>query len=716
LTPAGRPASVQASNIVDDREVRHDGGRSRFTGEEEVEMRRTLGVAFAIGLAAAAAWASFSGTDTYIASTGRGPGAGGSQWYTTVWVYNPDTASANVQFTFLLRGQTNPASPYVYNDTVPAGDTKRYDNAVQTLFGLTNAFGAIHVVADHAVVVNSRIYSTPSGDDDSSSAGQFFAAVPASFAIANGQSTQILGLYQTAPAASSLFRYNYGWVETSGGTGSLRVTVFDPTGAELDHKDYTFGAYDVRQFSFAGEFPAISTTNARLQVAVTAGSGTIVAFGSGLANTSNDPSTFEMSFDPSLLASGLASVSHDSTLTGDGTAGSPLGLADGAVTKAKLAATGGASGQVLAINGTSLTWGNDSLSLPYAGSASSSSGTDIFVVQNNGAGRAMRAIATSDTALWAVSASGIGVDGRSSSNTGLFGSSTSGWGVDGRTSSNIGVHGYASAASGNTFGVWGESASATGYGIYGKEGNASGITDSNHRGGVWGDTTDGQGVLGTSTNSVGVSGVSSNKYGVQGVAFGGGSGGIAVAGFAEGTAAYAGYFSGDVHITGTLSKAGGSFIIDHPLDPAHKYLLHSFVESPDMMDVYNGNVTTDAGGVAVVVMPDWFEALNRDFRYQLTVIGQFAQAIVSQEMANNQFTITTDKPNVKVSWQVTGIRHDAWANAHRIPVEEVKPPAEQGKYLHPRLFGQPDDMGIDYARLQAGRAAIRPASPPTTAP
>ena len=152
--------------------------------------------------------------------------------------------------------------------------------------------------------------------------------------------------------------------------------------------------------------------------------------------------------------------------------------------------------------------------------------------------------------------------------------------------------------------------------------------------------------------------------------------------------------SGNLNVTGNLSKGGGSFKIDHPLDPANKTLSHSFVESPDMMNVYNGNITTDARGLAVVTLPDYFEALNRDFRYQLTVIGQFAQAIVLEEIEGNRFTIKTNKPRVKVSWQVTGVRRDAYANTHRIPTEELKPEAERGTYLHPDAFvSQPASTG-----------------------
>jgi hypothetical protein len=97
-------------------------------------------------------------------------------------------------------------------------------------------------------------------------------------------------------------------------------------------------------------------------------------------------------------------------------------------------------------------------------------------------------------------------------------------------------------------------------------------------------------------------------------------------------------------------------------------------------------------------LPDYFETLNRDFRYQLTVIGQFAQAIVAEEIQGNQFVIRTDQPQVKVSWLVTGIRQDAWAEENRILVEEDKPAEEQGFYLHPTIFGQPQERSILWAR------------------
>jgi hypothetical protein len=198
----------------------------------------------------------------------------------------------------------------------------------------------------------------------------------------------------------------------------------------------------------------------------------------------------------------------------------------------------------------------------------------------------------------------------------------------------------------------------------------------------------GTGLAASSQGGKGVDSYSETGTGVYGQT----NSGTAIFGVATSGAGFAGYFQGKVQVTGTLSKGGGSFKIDHPLDPENKYLYHSFVESPDMLNIYNGNVTTDANGEAEVTLPDYFAALNRDFRYQLTVIGQFAQAIINSKVKDNHFTIKTDKPNVEVSWQVTGIRQDPFANANRIPVEELKPEAERGTYLYPTAFGQSELM------------------------
>ncbi len=169
----------------------------------------------------------------------------------------------------------------------------------------------------------------------------------------------------------------------------------------------------------------------------------------------------------------------------------------------------------------------------------------------------------------------------------------------------------------------------------------------------------------------------------------------------------AGHFSGDVVVTGSLSKGGGSFKIDHPLDPANKYLLHSFVESPDMMNIYNGVVVLDGEGAARITMPEWFDVLNRDFRYQLTAIGAPGPNLyIAEELQGNQFGIAGGDPGMKVSWEITGIRQDKWAEAYRIPVEEVKPDDEKGLYLHPELYGLSRDHAIEAPKERAWQEAV----------
>ena len=161
----------------------------------------------------------------------------------------------------------------------------------------------------------------------------------------------------------------------------------------------------------------------------------------------------------------------------------------------------------------------------------------------------------------------------------------------------------------------------------------------------------------------------------------------------------AGRFTGDVLIDGNLNVTGTkNFKIDHPLDPENKYLYHAAIESSEVLNIYSGNVTTNEKGDATVALPEWFEAINCDFRYQLTVVGIFSQAIVADEIRNNRFTIKTSVPGVKVSWQVTGIRSDRAARKTPFKVEEEKPQSERGFYLSPEAFGQPEERSVNRAR------------------
>jgi len=276
---------------------------------------------------------------------------------------------------------------------------------------------------------------------------------------------------------------------------------------------------------------------------------------------------------------------------------------------------------------------------------------------------------------------GIGVLGSSGDGEGVVGEAAgTGTGVRGSASAGTAVlgEGFADQGDGTPYGVIG--LSDKGVGIHGESQTSNAI-----EGVTYGDGHAVQGVHFSAESGAGVFGESVVGNGVEGFTFSRDPSTGAVRGQSVG-GGNAGLFIGNVKVTGSISKGGGGFRIDHPDDPKKMALSHSFVESPEMMNVYSGTVKTDKRGKARVSLPKYFETLNRDFRYQLTAIGQFAQLMVSKEIRNNEFTIESDPPKVKVCWQVTGVRRDAWAEANRIPVEEEKPAGEKGNYLHPELF------------------------------
>jgi len=163
--------------------------------------------------------------------------------------------------------------------------------------------------------------------------------------------------------------------------------------------------------------------------------------------------------------------------------------------------------------------------------------------------------------------------------------------------------------------------------------------------------------------------------------------------------------NGDFTATGSINGAIKNFRIDHPLDPANKYLNHTSIESSEMLNLYTGNAVLDANGAAKVTLPAWFTAVNEDFRYQLTPVGAFAPLYIAEQFTTDHFVIAGGQPGMKVSWQITGVRHDAYAKAHPLAVEEVKG-TQRGLFLHPELYGATKDKSIVATHL-AGLKSTR---------
>ena len=253
---------------------------------------------------------------------------------------------------------------------------------------------------------------------------------------------------------------------------------------------------------------------------------------------------------------------------------------------------------------------------------------------------------------------GYGVIGRSVG----YGYSNSKIGVLGESDSGVGVEGFSSSG----VGMWGLSYS--GLAVIGISHSGAGVMgSSNSYFGVRGGSLDYIGVSGASDTSTGVDGISRSGDGVVGQSLGiktyGVRGrcdnGYGMIGFTH--SGYAAYLGGNVVITGNLQKGGGSFKIDHPLDPANKYLHHSFVESPDMKNVYDGVIVLDNKGEGEIELPDWFSALNKDFRYQLTAIGAPGPNLhiakeISDDVTNysNSSSSSSDNKNNNSHFKIAG--------------------------------------------------------------
>ena len=351
---------------------------------------------------------------------------------------------------------------------------------------------------------------------------------------------------------------------------------------------------------------------------------------------------------------------------------------------------------------------------------SSSGATGVFGRADNGTGVHGVALTAAGVGVFGSTSHGTGVVGTSGDGTAGVFTSTSGVGMSINAaygevvnSSIVGVSASADDGSGNGTGVsaggGATGVSATG-GTYGV--NATGGTY-----GVYSSMTTGTAAIYGRARNAGGYFVGDANYGVY--ASGQGYGVYATSpgvGIRASGAGWAGYFAGNVYVSGSCIGCLGTYQIDDPLDPANKYLSEAGVASSKMLDLYTGHVTLDANGEAWVDMPAWFQSLNEDFDYQLTCVGGYAPVYVAQEIENNRFKIAGGKPGMKVSWQVTGVRHDPYALQHPITAEQEKTGGEKGKYLYPTAYGQPESAGINYQSTQATEPQQPPQQQQATAP
>lgn len=236
------------------------------------------------------------GTDLFLPAVGTGAGVPPSFWNTTIWAFNPNEEPVEVEFSFLHRNQSNNPSDITHTMMIDPGEVVQIDDAVASMFGIQR-FGAIRAVADAPILVTARIYSQESGQQERDSSGQAFAAVPAERSIGVGETTDLIGLTNLEGGD---FRYNVGFVETTGQQVSVEVSLLSTSGSGWITTWIDLRPFEQMQMSVDRLFNNIigESDNFRLQARVVAGDGRVIVFGSRVANGSQDATTFEMSFPP----------------------------------------------------------------------------------------------------------------------------------------------------------------------------------------------------------------------------------------------------------------------------------------------------------------------------------------------------------------------------------------------------------------------------------
>jgi hypothetical protein len=650
-------------------------------------LRRSF-LTFAVLSLCSSAFAGFPSTETILPAVGRVPGQGGAQFYTTVWATNLTGASVSFTFNFLKQGQANP-NPAKFTDTLGAGETKVYENVVESKLGLANAIGAARITSTGEILVAERIFNQAPGADLGDTEGLFFAGVPKSFSISAGQSASIQGINQ---GGAENFRYNFALVETGGGSPTVNVQVFDGAGTLLGQKAYPLQPYEQLQPGVGEIVAGIHTTNARITATVTGGTGSVLLAGAQLANVSQDSSGFEMSFRDDILGSGgtagvtslngltgaltiahganttvnvsgntitidavagsgtgLTAVAHDNSLAGSGTVALPLSVANGQVVRSlnglhdnvTLAA---GSNVTFTPSGQTLTIASQGLAVPFAGTGSVGGAGPVFWITNTAPGDALLGTATNG---------GRGVVGNGTygilgigTNAGVWGSSDSGDGIRGETSSMTGYGVYAK----NTQGIALVATSDVSIGVSGN-GAFAGVSGLSNKFGVEGSSDGDAGVYGVSSST------SFSSYGVFGEATHNGAGVYGKASNGSGVVGYTALASKNygVFSDGNFGGTGAKFFVEpHPTD-ASKEIRYVALEGPESGTYFRGSSRT-VNGFAKIEVPESFRMVTDEngLTVVATPVGELA-VLACVKSSLESITIQSSK-DVEFHYMVNGVR------------------------------------------------------------
>jgi uncharacterized repeat protein (TIGR01451 family) len=204
-----------------------------------------------------------------------------ASWRSDLRVFNAGSGPQTTTLTFYPLG--NPAAAVSKDVSIVPGEVKALDNLMQSLFGMTNVSGSLHVTtaSNSPLVVTSRTFDQTTNG----TLGQFITSVTTADAVGAGdRSLQVL---QTED--SPRYRTNVGIVEVSGKPATAEITVVLADSKVSPKLTVPLAAFEARQIPVLSSLGLGNVYNARISVKVTDGSGKITAYGSVLDMTTQAP-------------------------------------------------------------------------------------------------------------------------------------------------------------------------------------------------------------------------------------------------------------------------------------------------------------------------------------------------------------------------------------------------------------------------------------------
>ncbi|MCD4750583.1 MAG: hypothetical protein K8R59_14530 [Thermoanaerobaculales bacterium] len=235
---------------------------------------------------------SRAGADVVIPVVGRGPGATGTQWVTSLEVFNTGVQEAQVALYFNLSGMDNTTPAASSHAVIPARSMLLVEDLLLETFDTEDAVGSVDLIASERIIAHANITNI---GDAAGTYGQRVPAVPAVWGLGDDEAPGLEPnadiAYLFAAVENDSFRTNAGVCNLSGFALDVDMAAYDGTSPVGETIRLTLPAFSHVQVNHVlNELDAVGDhSGLRLNVTAVPGSeGRFLAYSSRVDNITGD--------------------------------------------------------------------------------------------------------------------------------------------------------------------------------------------------------------------------------------------------------------------------------------------------------------------------------------------------------------------------------------------------------------------------------------------